>query len=290
MKTNIVYIWAVLSYLNLTAFAYGYLGHYVIGEVTYRTLPEESLNYLEHCDYLKPFNGSLGLASVWADVVKRKPKYRWTSVLHYYDIDNDPPLYCGRFEPPRNNRSLNLYNEIDRALRNATTCQQSPMPCCASNFHGNMLWHLLQDFYQPLHLTGKGRGGNEVWFVKDGKKYNLHRFWDSDVLNLLLRDAVGENYTDAQAVDYFYDEIFHLNLSERTCNITSMDADVISGYIFAKAQNILETNCQLVWNTDKDDYIQLSKQMVQRFIIDSIVTLNCVIRSLSSVATLHSSF
>lgn len=270
----------VIQCFITSVFAYGYLGHFVIGEVSYRTLSNQSLSYMDACEYLKPFNGSMGLASVWSDIIKRNPRYRWTSALHYYDIDNDPPSYCGVFEPPKSNRSLNLYNEVGRALRNATLCKGG-QHCCASQFHSGMLWHLLQDFHQPLHLTGKARGGNEVSFVKDGKKYNLHRFWDSDALDLLLLDVIGVNYTETQAVDYFYNKVSNLTIPEDSCRM-SADATDINDYIFSKAQDIVSTNCQLVWNTDMDDYIQLSKNMVEKLILGSIVTTNCVIASLAS--------
>lgn len=290
----------LIAYLISAVHAYGYLGHYVIGEVTYRTLSDQSLAYMRECGYLDAFNGSLGLASVWADVLKRNPKYRWTSVLHYYDIDNDPPSYCGIFEPPKSNRSLNLYNEVGRALRNATSCEPNHVSghrssefarqvparvgtpqttCCASKFHSSMLWHLLQDFYQPLHLTGKARGGNEIWFVKNGKRYNLHRFWDSGVLDLLMKDVLGYNYTDTQAVNYFYEKMSTVKLPEDACN--GEDVVSINGYIFSKAQKILDSNCQLIWDTTKEDYISLSKDMMERLILSSVVTLNCVITLLS---------
>lgn len=45
--------------------------------------------------------------------------------------------------------------------------------------------HLVEDLHQPLHLSGRARGGND-WMVKfDGYRVNLHRVWDN--LGLMKR-------------------------------------------------------------------------------------------------------
>ena len=52
--------------------------------------------------------------------------------------------------------------------------------------HHNLksLVHLIGDLHQPLHVGGEGdQGGNKVkvdWF---GKSSNLHRVWDSDMID-----------------------------------------------------------------------------------------------------------
>jgi len=220
----------------------------------------------------------MGLASRWADAIKGNPAYRWTSPFHYYDIENDPPLSCGKFLPPASNRSINLYNGVKRALNNHT-CSSKRKTCnrCGSKFHNGMMMHLLQDAFQPLHLTGKARGGNEVWFVKNGTKYNLHKFWDTNVLEMHLKD-VGYEDDIHKAVAYFYDKMKNTTLPENSCptNVNSSNMDVLD-YIFGKSQKVLDINCDLVWRTEIDDYIELSKEMVQGLIISSITTLNCVL-------------
>ena len=47
--------------------------------------------------------------------------------------------------------------------------------------------HLVGDIHQPLHVgRGEDRGGNEIkvkWF---GKDTNLHRVWDSEMINTYM--------------------------------------------------------------------------------------------------------
>jgi len=275
-------VWVFLQFLTFCK-AFGSLGHYVIGEVVQRTLSEQTKKNMEQCKFLEPFEGSMGNASLWADQIKGNPRYRWTSAFHYYDIDNNPPEYCGVFVPPPNPRSVNLYNGVGRALRNSTQCK-TEKSCCGSKFHNGMLLHLLQDYHQPLHLVGKARGGNEVWFERGGKKYNLHRFWDSDCLEMLMRD-VKDNYTRDDAVDYFWaslnNETFpELNCPKRNKEGSEENVNLLMKYIFSKGQEILNNNCELVWQTQREDYLDASKGHVQKLLQDSVRMLNCVLEFL----------
>src|SRR6478609_8346474 len=114
--------------------AYGKLGHYIIGEVAFTRLSNNTRERIQSCGYLDSFSGSLGNASLWADTIKRNPRYRWTSALHYYDVDNDPPAYCGHVEPPSSARAQNLMNGLSRATANLTCSKirlKSPV-CCGS--------------------------------------------------------------------------------------------------------------------------------------------------------------
>ena len=47
-----------------------------------------------------------------------------------------------------------------------------------------LLVHLVGDLHQPLHLGKKeDRGGNDIDILWFGKKTNLHRLWDSDIID-----------------------------------------------------------------------------------------------------------
>jgi hypothetical protein len=279
----------LLYFIISFASAYGKLGHYVIGQVVYNKLSNETKSKINNCGYLDSFNGNMGNASLWADMIKRNPKYRWTSALHYYDVDNDPPSFCGYVEEPPNARAHNLMNGLARAIKNLT-CDSSyilsnvPLHnvCCGSFFHFNMYLHLIQDLYQPLHLTGKDRGGNNKIFEKNGKKYNLHHYWDSIALDLLMTD-VHPNYTMQDAVVYFfnYSKRHRFADSCRTRTRTTTTTNIIS-YIYKEANSISNENCNIVWDTDKDDYIEQSKIIVRTLILRSIHTLQCLLEFVMS--------
>ena len=282
--------------------AFGNIGHFIIGETTQRFLPDSARNTLERCKYIEQFNNSLGRASSWADSLKRNPRFKWTSPLHYFDIDNDPPGYCGRVVIPESKKALNLINGLRRNLYNLTGDDTG----CGSFFHFNLYIHLLEDMHQPLHLTGKERGGNELSFTDaddplSTKKYNLHRFWDSTALEMLMIDQFGKDYTMEQGVNYFYEELTE-ELSESGSNFecplkrddvgkdtlknygkkkgdpkTDEIVDIALKQIVKYAEPVLQQNCKLVWRYSETGYIEKSKETIKELVKDSIRCLYCML-------------
>jgi len=262
--------------------SYGQMGHYVIGEVTGMILDDRIKDKISECGFLEDFDGSMGKASLWADAIKRNPRYRWTSPFHYYDIDNDPPAYCGRMVQPANNRSVNLYNGLRRAIANITHITHNNVTC-GSSFYSKMLLHLVQDMFQPLHLTGKDRGGNDKWFEHAGKRYNLHTFWDTDVLNFHVMDIFGSDYTLHDAVSYFYNRTHETGNEKHACIDKEAEGtnkvSLTMQYIERRGQKVLENNCRLVWNVDDLDYFDRSKREVAILVTESINALKCILET-----------
>ena len=68
-----------------------------------------------------------------------------------------------------------------------------------------MLVHLIGDIHQPLHVgNGKDRGGNDFkvnWF---NEKSNLHKVWDSEIIN--YQDLSYTEYADWLDKDIFWVE------------------------------------------------------------------------------------
>ena len=58
------------------------------------------------------------------------------------------------------------------------------LPLEKQQYNLKMLVHLIGDLHQPLHVGGgDDQGGNNIkvdWFGKDS---NLHRVWDSDMID-----------------------------------------------------------------------------------------------------------
>jgi hypothetical protein len=68
-----------------------------------------------------------------------------------------------------------------------------------------MLVHLIGDIHQPLHVgNGKDRGGNDFkvnWFNEES---NLHKIWDSEIIN--YQDLSYTEYADWVDQDIFWVE------------------------------------------------------------------------------------
>lgn len=248
--------------------AFGQTGHFVIGATVQKLLPSTCMNKVAECNYINNVTSrhSLGAASIWADYIKRNPRFRWTSPLHYYDIDNDPPSYCGYINEYPETKKLHLFTGFSRSLKNLTTSE------CGSFFHFNILLHLLQDLHQPLHLTGKDRGGNEFFFDMDGKKYNLHKYWDFTGLDMMLKEKLGEKYNINDAVDYFYEK------SNKTITCKVQTTESTKTALLKLANEISLHNCDLVWNTDDTMYKQKSFTLLEKLILQGIETSYCVLK------------
>jgi L-ascorbate metabolism protein UlaG (beta-lactamase superfamily) len=48
--------------------------------------------------------------------------------------------------------------------------------------------HFVQDVHQPLHLSGRDRGGNDAIALFDGHQSNLHAVWDTLLLVKYLKE------------------------------------------------------------------------------------------------------
>jgi hypothetical protein len=135
-----------------------------------------NINMDEHLSKSIAFNISneaMKKYSVWADVIKRQPKYLWSRSLHYIDI-----------------------NECERARSNLTkVCENSCIYTGILNETNTIymegtnmesfkfLLHFLQDLFQPMHVYGPYRGGNDLQIIlkTNGsmKRTNLHYLWDT---------------------------------------------------------------------------------------------------------------
>jgi len=120
------------------------------------------------------YDASCHLATVaaWADRIRNQPKYRWTGPLHYIGATDDFPSSSCAFPGPhgwKGRTHINILNGIhnvttvlrdyqDRQHAGAPTVDVAGYVQDALKF----LIHFLGDMHQPLHLTGRDRGGNGV--------------------------------------------------------------------------------------------------------------------------------
>ena len=167
--------------------------HYIIGNTVQEILTFNGFKIMS--DLMAPFD-NLGNLSVYADTIKRNPKYFYTRPLHYYNTGSpadNPPESCQTLEFPSNDKSPNLLSAI-------TNFSSTVDP-----FKFKILIHLLEDLHQPLHLTGKFRGGNDIKieYKKNDTEHiyhtSLHALWDTG----LFVNKFKQN-TSLEIDDYFF--------------------------------------------------------------------------------------
>ncbi|PKR81330.1 S1/P1 Nuclease [Brumimicrobium salinarum] len=148
------------------------LGHRVVGEVASKHLNEGAK------EKLKSILGNKTLAEVsnWMDDIKSDSKYDSLKPWHYVTIP-DGLTYQQTNKNPKGD-AISGINFVVAHLKKDNLDPQLEQE------YLNILVHLVGDLHQPLHVgNGNDRGGNDVKMKWFGKSSNLHRIWDSEIID-----------------------------------------------------------------------------------------------------------
>jgi hypothetical protein len=169
-KVVCVLLMAIL--FSVEAFAWGANGHRVVGLVAEQHLKNKAKKKI------KVILGDNSLAEIatWMDEIKSDDAYNHTHDWHWVTIpDNE------KYEQTEKNPKGDVIAKIEE-LTKALKDKNRPEKEQQENL--KYLVHLVGDLHQPLHVgRGDDTGGNAIkveWF---GKPSNLHRVWDSDMID-----------------------------------------------------------------------------------------------------------
>ncbi|KAI0371239.1 phospholipase C/P1 nuclease [Pilatotrama ljubarskyi] len=195
---------AVLSALASvpSTYAWGAAGHQIVATIAQIHLPKPVLSLV--CDILHPnLNISSSssalqdsyppchLASIasWADEIRMRPEYRYTAPMHYVNAVDDAPPHSCPFPGTRGWQGRPTAN-ILAALGNVTSVLRDFAKGDRSVGDAEealkFLVHWIGDMHQPLHMSGREKGGNGVRVAWNGRVTNLHSVWDG----LLIAQSV----------------------------------------------------------------------------------------------------
>jgi hypothetical protein len=179
--TSAIFILAIL--LQTEALAWGQNGHRVVGQVAQNHIKKKVSRKL----YKLLGGESLAEASVWMDDIRSDSTYDHTHDWHWVTIP-DSLKYEETDKNPKGD-ILEAINRISAALK------QGGLPLQTEREYIKYLVHLVGDIHQPLHVgSGHDRGGNAhkvEWFRKNS---NLHRVWDTEMIessNLSFSEITG---------------------------------------------------------------------------------------------------
>ncbi len=188
---------------TLSVFGWGQTGHRVVAQIAQNHLSNKVSKQL----FEIMGNESLVEASTWMDNIKSDSTFDYARAWHYVTIPEGK-----NYETSEKSDKGDAYEAINRMkaiLKDGESSQEEKRNAI------RMLTHLIGDIHQPLHVgNGTDRGGNSVkikWFRKSS---NLHRIWDSEMIN-----SKSFSYSElAKLID-------HPNESTAV-NYTSTDLDV----------------------------------------------------------------
>lgn len=166
--------------ISLNAGAWGMLGHRVVGEVA-----EQHLNDAAK-EKVAEILGTMTLAEVsnWMDDIKSNDNYDSLRPWHYTTIP-DGKTYAD-VTPSEEGDVVQGIKKMVEGLKSGRLSAK------LEKEYLMILVHLVGDIHQPLHVgNGEDRGGNNVkveWFWEPS---NLHRVWDSGII-----DSKQYSYTE----------------------------------------------------------------------------------------------
>ena len=163
-----------ISLLSLLLFSndWGQTGHRVVGEVATYHLSDSARQAVEEL-----LDGaSLASGSNYADWIRSDRNYDKYRTWHYVNYPFDQEYEASEKNPD---------GDVVQALRKCIAVLDDPKETKASKaFYLKLLVHFIGDIHQPMHVWRmEDRGGNEIrvkWF---GKSSNLHRVWDSQMID-----------------------------------------------------------------------------------------------------------
>lgn len=168
---NIVLV-KILLVVSIASFGWGQTGHRVTGKVA-----DRYLNKKARAAITRILNGqSLAMVATWMDEIRSDSTYDYTADWHWVTIQ-DHESYDASTKNPKGD----VVATLERLIKELKSGKLSPQQEAQAL---KFLIHLVGDIHQPLHVGGgNDRGGNDVkvsWF---GSGSNLHRVWDSDMID-----------------------------------------------------------------------------------------------------------
>ncbi|RDV25680.1 S1/P1 Nuclease [Alteromonas aestuariivivens] len=161
--------------ISLPSLAWGPTGHRVSGAIAEQYLSPQAKMAISE---LLP-NESLAEASTYADEMRSDPSVFWqktASPYHYVTVPQGKTY--AQVGAPEQGDAVFALNQFTAIVKDPSASREQKQ--LALRF----IVHIIGDLHQPLHAgNGSDRGGNDVkvrFFWQDS---NLHRVWDSQLID-----------------------------------------------------------------------------------------------------------
>lgn len=167
----------ILSVLLLTIFlptsySWGPTGHRVVGLIAEQHLSKKTLKKVQAVLGTE----TLAEVSTFMDFIKSNSNYRHMNPWHYCTIP-DGMTYEEAGTPEEGDAIVTIERLISELKSKQFTDEDE-------TFALKMLVHIVGDIHQPLHVgNGEDRGGNDVKLEYFYSSSNLHRVWDSGIID-----------------------------------------------------------------------------------------------------------
>lgn len=172
------------SFLSHESYAvWGKTGHRTIGEVAQQNLTPKTTEIVN--TLLEGM--SLAFVSTYADEIRSDNRFGYLAPWHYVNIDENI-----RYSEAPKNPNGDIVSAITYCIEMLKNSESSADD---KAFHLKLLVHFIGDIHQPMHAGRKtDKGGNDISLKWFGTSTNLHRLWDSNLI-----DFYKMSYTELAA-------------------------------------------------------------------------------------------
>jgi len=235
IKLKFVLVFSLLFCLNSVSYGWGKVGHHIIVDVAKNYV---SINVQ---DSVNKYLGDMSWesASTWMDELRGDSKYDYMKQWHYINIEKG-----NKYDTTIENGN-NVVKQLGIAIHNLKN--RSKLTKDEINLNIKVLFHLMGDIHQPLHVGyGIDRGGNTIKLTFNGKQLSLHRIWDTDIIEYKKLSVAGIqgmiDKTSHRKIKKIVkgDPIQWLSQSRATLDVVYSYTDVISDDYINKSCPIIE--------------------------------------------------
>lgn len=161
-----------------SAFGWGMTGHRVIAEIAERHLNKKAKKNIKQIIG----NQKLAYWSNWADFIKSDPDPVLNTTGSWHFVNAPGNLnYVDFVQVLQESPDHNLYKAYLRIKEDAIKNQGTQVEKQQQLYY---ILHLLADAHQPMHVgRPEDLGGNTIDITFFGRRGNLHRLWDTDLVD-----------------------------------------------------------------------------------------------------------
>ena len=190
MRNNRFFILLFFSFQII--FGWDKTGHRIVAQIASKYLTKNAKlqirKLIGHQD--------LSRISNWADEIKSDPNWSHSYDWHYCTIPDGEKHIQGKHK----GKAIEKSKEFIKTLQNQNSIKTDKIVAL------KFLVHLIGDLHQPLHVgNGVDRGGNDYKVTWFGEETNLHRVWDSHLID--LQKLSYKEYSDYLLLDIDYGDI-----------------------------------------------------------------------------------
>jgi hypothetical protein len=169
----------LFTFISSWAMGWGATGHRVTGYIADKHLTKKARAATQRILGQQ----SLAMASTWMDDIRSDSLYDYAEDWHWVTIEDTET-----YDQSKKNPKGDVIEALERIIVELKSKKLSPREEAERL---RMLIHLIGDIHQPFHVGRSDRGGNNVKVTWFGGDSNLHRIWDSDMI-----DGTRLSYTE----------------------------------------------------------------------------------------------